>query len=109
MTQNRNNNSLKKQQVEAPIGEENRIDWERKQKSKRQGVIEITEEVLTEDDILLDVLKTPSSKKKQTQKKGRHFIYDEDRDAVVVQRKRRRHTDRLRIDTGVWHEWDDEG
>jgi hypothetical protein len=108
MTQNRNNNSLKKQPVETPIDEENRIDWDRKQKSKRQGIIDITEDALPEEDLLLEALEVPSNKKKQTQKKGRHFIYDEDRDAVVVKRKRRRHTDRLRIDAGVWHEWDDE-
>lgn len=108
MTQNRNNNSSKKQPVEALISEENRIDWERKQKSKRQGIGEIIEEALTEEELLLEALKTPNNKKKQTQKKGRHFVYDEDRDAVVVKRKRRRHTDRLRIDAGVWHEWDDE-
>lgn len=108
MTQNRNNNnSPKKQQVEALISEENRIDWERKQKSKRQGIFDIPEEAPTEEEVLLEALKTP--KKKQTQKKGRHFVYDEDRDTVVVQRKRRRHTDRLQIDADVWSDWDDEG
>jgi hypothetical protein len=106
MTQNRINNSSKKQQVEALVSEENRIDWERKQKSKRQGLLDIVEEALIEEDVLIDTLKAP--KKKQTQKKGRHFVYDEDRDTVVVQRKRRRHTDRLRIDADVWYEWDDE-
>ena len=82
--------------------DDNRIDWERKQKSKRQP----DPSVVTQEEVAVDdALRSPrKNSKKHARKKRRQLVYDENRDEVVVKRKRRRQTDRLPANWEVWLE-----
>ena len=77
----------------ADMVEEDRIDWERKQKGKK--VIEATEEpddLLTEE-LVVELVVNPPKAKKQHKKKHRELIYDDERDQTIVKRKRRRQSE----------------
>ncbi|GEM_PF-1448671 len=71
------------------VVEDDRIDWERKQKGKK--VIEAieTDDLLTDDSVVEAVIQ-PQKAKKQHKKKNREIIYDEELDQTIVKRKRRR-------------------
>ena len=74
------------------VVEEDRIDWERKQKGKKSDVIEEPEDDLPEDEVVEAVVRPPKAKK-QHKKKHREIIYDDERDQMIVKRKRRRQAD----------------
>ncbi|PJF21056.1 MAG: hypothetical protein CUN56_13030 [Phototrophicales bacterium] len=71
--------------------DENRINWERKQRSKRPRDL---------DDLLDDDIEVLPKKGKK-HKKHREYIYDEERGHVIVKRKRRRQRERF------YDEWDE--
>ena len=71
--------------------EEDRIDWERKQKGKKVvAPIEEEAEDLLADDSVAELIVNPPKAKKQHKKKHREIIYDDERDQMFVKRKRRR-------------------
>jgi predicted ATP-grasp superfamily ATP-dependent carboligase len=72
-----------------PEHDDARIDWERKQRNKRQSLDE--EEVLDDAEDLIDEVLAPKVKKSgKARKKKRHLVYDEERGKIVTKRKRRR-------------------
>ncbi|PJF29814.1 MAG: hypothetical protein CUN52_06465 [Phototrophicales bacterium] len=73
------------------VVEEKRIDWERKQKGKKSDVTDEIEDDLTDE--VVDAVVRPPKSKKQHKKKHRQIIYDDERDQMIVKRKRRRQAD----------------
>lgn len=106
MTENRANNPSKRPVPEVEVEDENRIDWARKQKSKRQAELEPSDDLPTDEDLAPIILK--DGPKSHSRKKRRQLVYDEERDTVIVKRKRRRQAERPRLMTGAWYDWDDE-
>jgi hypothetical protein len=76
------------------LDDENRIDWEKKQKARRQRLADGTPDIQDEDK--LATIEQPRSNRKKSRVKRREYVYDEERDRVVMKRKRRRQTDHLR-------------
>ncbi len=72
--------------------EEDRINWERKQKGKKSDVSKEPDDDFIEDEVV-DVVARPPKTKKQHKKKHREIIYDDERDQMIVKRKRRRQAD----------------
>lgn len=77
--------------------EDDRINWERKRKNKKNDLIEHPEEDFIEDEGI-DVVVRPPKAKKQHKKKHRQIIYDDERDQMIVKRKRRRQVDSFYAD-----------
>lgn len=79
--------------------DENRIDWERKQKHKRRVDGEVVEGSVDNDtDLVTD---NPDKRnKKNKKKKRRQLVFDETRGQVIVKRRRRRQYESL----GDWDE-----
>jgi hypothetical protein len=71
--------------------DDDRIDWERKQKGKKvvAPIEEEVEDLLIEDSVA-ELVVQPPKVKKHHKKKHREIIYDDERDQVLVKRKRRR-------------------
>lgn len=71
--------------------DDDRIDWERKQKGKKvvAPIEDESDDLLTEDSVA-EVVTHPPKAKKQHKKKHREIIYDDERDQMFVKRKRRR-------------------
>ncbi|MEQ8673479.1 MAG: hypothetical protein RLP44_12195 [Aggregatilineales bacterium] len=72
--------------------DENRIDWDRKQRHKRKDdkpapVLPVLDEPLLDD---LEVSPEKKNGKKDHRKKRRQYIYDEELGQVVVKRRRRK-------------------
>lgn len=75
--------------------DENRIDWERKQK-QRKRLVEPGHIEEHEDEVDLDALQakpTKQGKKGKQRKKRRQLIFDEEIGQVIVKRKRKRQND----------------
>lgn len=71
--------------------DDDRIDWDRKQKGKKVvAPIEDEVEYLLIDDSVAEIVVQPPKAKKQHKKKHREIIYDDERDQMFVKRKRRR-------------------
>lgn len=92
----RKNGQFAPDSADVPPDDENRIDWERKQKHKRskdEDDLEETETGLIETDLVeTNVSHTNGGKKnkKDARKKSRQLVYDEDSGRVVMKRKRKR-------------------
>jgi len=67
---------------------EGRIDWERKQKGRRQGR-QVVDPAVEELEEQLDRAIHQNKRKKSAKKKRRELVYDESRERVVVKRKRK--------------------
>lgn len=93
--------------AEALTDDENRIDWEKKQKRKRA---KDEEEVIPADHDEADVdLNAPVERKKgkkDARKKRRQLVYDEDSGQVVVKRKYKRKSNRPPLYDQV-DDWDE--
>jgi hypothetical protein len=80
-----------------PVFDDDRIDWERKQKGRRVERDETPEDVIIAEDEIDEVLKPPKAQPSSGvgRKKKRQLVYDEEADRIVVRRKRKRQRDFL--------------
>lgn len=76
--------------------DENRINWERKQKQRKRQADLVEDEILEEAFV---PLQEQPPEKKATRRKRRHYVYDEEAGRVVVRRKRKRYSE--------WNDLDD--
>jgi len=70
------------------LDKEGRIDWERKQKGKRQERFDV-DAVADELEEQLDDAIRKSKRSKSRKNKRRQLVYDEHQERVIVKRKRR--------------------
>ncbi|GAB4522288.1 MAG: hypothetical protein OHK0046_34700 [Anaerolineae bacterium] len=81
------------------LDDDNRIDWDRKQKHRREEEVEVDTPVEEVEDVILDSVEVAyqavgkSHKHKKGKEKRRHLEYDEEVGRVVVKRKRKRRYD----------------
>ena len=72
--------------------DENRIDWDRKQRHKHRDDVTVIGEPVVDDPLLDDLVGVSEKKtgKKDHRKKRRQYIYDEELGQVVVKHRRRK-------------------
>lgn len=72
-----------------------RIDWDRKQKRRRETRDEDVEDLVVIDEDRVEVLRPGKARSVSgvSRKKKRQFVYDEESDRVVVRRRRKRQRD----------------
>lgn len=85
-----------------PDLDEDRIDWERKQKGKRRGKADAELDDDTQGHLYLRSDDPAHAKKDKARKKKRQLVYDEATGRMVVKRRRRPHRDGQE----VFEEWD---